>query len=90
MELNQQQVILVDLWSAMMKEAQASTTGYVGGGDLIGTTALGDNQPLRDLLVDGLHLTGAGYKLFLREVLKAMGGDWAEESFNRKESWIFP
>jgi lysophospholipase L1-like esterase len=27
-----------------------------------------DSQALRDLLVDGLHLTGAGYSVFLSEV----------------------
>jgi lysophospholipase L1-like esterase len=89
-ESKDQNLVLVDLWSAIMQKASSSKPGQGEQSDLPGSTAAGDNEHLRELLSDGLHLTGAGYKLFLDEVLKAMGGDWMEESSDHKESWIFP
>jgi lysophospholipase L1-like esterase len=85
-----QHVVLIDLWSAMMREATSSTPDYVEGDVLPGSKAAGENKSLRNLLSDGLHMTGAGYKLFLNEVLKAMGGSWLDESFHHKELWVFP
>jgi len=49
----------------------------------------GDNEGLRALLVDGLHLTGEGYKLFLNQVLPLVGPNWSIEA-PEDPSWIFP
>ena len=88
-EYRDQGVILVDLWAAMLKEAARLTPGYVEGGGLLGSKEKGDSEGLRKLLVDGIHLTGAGYKVFLDEVLPAVGKGWAEEPMDNP-SWIFP
>lgn len=82
-------VVLVDLWAAIMKDATRLTPGYVEGGSLLGSREKGDSEGLRKLLVDGIHLTGAGYKVFLLEVLPNVGTEWADEDPN-DPSWIFP
>jgi lysophospholipase L1-like esterase len=89
-ETKDKQVVLVDLWSAMMREARSSKLDGLEEEVLLGSKHAGDNECLRNLLSDGLHMTGAGYKLFLNEVLQAMGDSWIEESFHHKESWVFP
>jgi isoamyl acetate esterase len=88
-ELKDQKVVLVDLWSAMMKEAARLTPGFVEGGSLLGSKGKGDSEGFRQLLVDGLHFTGAGYKIFLDEVLPLVGREWADEPLDNP-SWIFP
>ena len=49
----------------------------------------GDSEGLRSLLVDGLHLTGEGYKIFLSQVLPLVGPNWSIEP-PEAPSWIFP
>jgi lysophospholipase L1-like esterase len=88
-EFNDQNVVLVDLWTALMNEAIRLTPEYVEDGRLLGSREKGDSQGLRSLLVDGLHLTGQGYKVFLREVLPHVGVSWSQEAFN-SPSWVFP
>lgn len=87
-ELKDQMVLLVDLWTAMMKEGIRLTPGYIEEGSLLGSKAKGDSEGLRHLLVDGLHLTGAGYELFLKEVLPLVGPSPEQEAVSR--AWIFP
>lgn len=84
-----QGVVLVDLWKAMMEKATALEDGGSAGPAMLGSKEKGDSKGLRELLVDGLHLTGAGYKVFLDEVLPKVGKEWAEEPPN-DPSWIFP
>jgi lysophospholipase L1-like esterase len=70
-ELKEKNVVLIDLWTALMEKALSSTPpDIVQGlnGTLLGSQLVADSQALRDLLVDGLHLTGAGYSVFLSEV----------------------
>jgi lysophospholipase L1-like esterase len=88
-EFKDQNVVLVDLWSAMMEEATRLTADFTKGGALLGSLKKGDSAGLRHLLVDGLHLTGAGYKVFVDQVIPFIGTNWAEESINNP-SWIFP
>ena len=83
-----QDVILVDLWGALMNEAKRLTEGYKEG-DLLGSRETGDNLALRGLLVDGLHLTKEGYGIFLREVVKHVGMGWSLEP-DTEPSWVFP
>lgn len=59
------------------------------GGFLIGTRERGDHEGLRKLIVDGLHLTGDGYKVFLDAVLPQVGPEWLQEDPNAP-SWVFP
>lgn len=81
-------VVLVDLWSAIMGEAQRRTPGYERG-TLLGSKGMGDSAALRDLLVDGVHLTKAGYEIFLKEVQRHIGQGWEYED-NENPSWVFP
>lgn len=81
-------VVLVDLWSAIMRDAQLRTPGYKRG-RLLGSKDVGDSAALRDLLVDGVHLTKAGYEIFLREVLLYIGQGWIHED-PENLSWVFP
>lgn len=60
-------VVLVDLWTALMDRAIQRTPGW----DMWTRSLLGDEQDqnsqqayLRELLTDGLHLTGEGYRVF--------------------------
>ena len=88
-EFEDQGVILIDLWTAMMKEAIRQTQDYLEGGCLLGSKESGDSGGLRNLLVDGIHLSGAGYKVFLNEVLPTIGKGWDDEG-DDKPSYIFP
>ena len=88
-EFKDKNVVLVDLWSALMKEGARLTPNYVDDGKMIGTLEKGDDPGLRTLLLDGLHLTGAGYKVFLDEVVPVVGPEWAQES-ELDPKWIFP
>lgn len=88
-EFKDQRVVLVDLWSAMMEKATRLTPGFTEGGALLGSLEKGDSAGLRHLLVDGLHLTGAGYKVFVDQVIPFIGTTWAEEPLNNP-TWIFP
>ncbi|KAG4418815.1 hypothetical protein IFR04_008020 [Cadophora malorum] len=88
-EFKDKNVVLVDLWTALMKEGAKHTPGYVEDGKMIGTLEKGDNAGLRTLLLDGLHLTAAGYKVFLNEVLPFVGPGWAQES-ELDPKWVFP
>ena len=81
-------VILVDLWAALMGEAQRLTEGYKAD-NLLGSRETGDNLALRRLLIDGLHLTKEGYEIFLREVVKHVGMGWVHEPVT-EPSWVFP
>lgn len=84
-------VLLVDLWAAMMKEGARLTPGFVEGegGSILGTRAKGDSWGLRSLLIDGLHLSGNGYALFLREVLPLVAPSLDERNQDH-QPWVFP
>ncbi|TVY55925.1 Isoamyl acetate-hydrolyzing esterase 1-like protein, partial [Lachnellula suecica] len=82
-------VELVDLWSALMDEGKRLTPGFEESGALLGTNEKGDSEGLRSLLVDGLHLTGAGYKVFWEQVRPHVGKGWADEPLDNP-SWLFP
>ena len=88
-EFKDKNVVLVDLWTALMKEGAQHTPDYVDDHEMIGTLEKGDNAGLRTLLLDGLHLTAAGYKVFLKEVLPFVGPEWAQES-ELDPKWVFP
>jgi lysophospholipase L1-like esterase len=88
-EFEDQGVILVDLWTAMMKEAIKEIPSYMEGSRFLGSKESGDSKGLRSLLIDGIHLSGAGYKVFLKEVLPTIGEGWDDEGSD-KPSYIFP
>jgi len=79
-------VRLVDLWSSLMNEALklGSSSGEAG-------VSYEDsyNIGLKSLLVDGLHLSGSGYKVFFNAVVPFIGDEWKREP-PEDPSWIFP
>jgi lysophospholipase L1-like esterase len=88
-EFKDGKVLLVDLWAAMMKEAVKLTPSQNEGGALLGSKEKGDSEGLRTLLVDGLHLTGTAYALFLKEVMPSIAPSLAEEHPDALP-WFFP
>jgi isoamyl acetate esterase len=82
-EYEDRKVILVDIWKALMSARLKLTPNYEGPSEER------DDEGLRKLLVDGLHLTGAGYNVFSDEVLPLIGKEWANEPFD-KPAWVFP
>ncbi|RFU29176.1 hypothetical protein B7463_g7175, partial [Scytalidium lignicola] len=81
-------VFLIDLWSSLMDEASKLTLSSkeAGAGVLPEKRT---NIGLESLLEDGLHLTGAGYKVFFDTVVPFIGGAWKRES-QEVPSWVFP
>lgn len=62
---------LIDLWKTMMDLAVARTPGFdAKGGALLGDETTGKSSYLTDLLSDGMHLSGDGYRLLFDEVQK--------------------
>ena len=88
-ELQSHNVLLVDLWTAIMKEAAKLTPDLVEGAPMLGTKAKGDSWALRSLLVDGIHLSPTGYAVFLREVLPVVAPS-LDESNKDHQPWVFP
>ncbi len=67
-EYKDKHVVLIDLWTALMNAAIKLTPDHVEGSPILGSRERSDSQALRRFLTDGLHLTGAGYSVFLNEV----------------------
>lgn len=91
-EFKDNNVVLIDLWTALMKQASKTTpSSIVDGlnGVLLGSHKAPQSAGLGSLLTDGLHLTGAGYLVFLNEVIPEVGKEWASEPLDNP-SWIFP
>ncbi|CAG8980210.1 hypothetical protein HYALB_00012832 [Hymenoscyphus albidus] len=90
-ELHDKKVILVDLWTAMMDDVKAKSESEIEGDgeSLLGELRQGLNKRLHELLVDGLHMSGEGYRIFFDAVIRALGGKWGEEGVDG-ETWIFP
>jgi lysophospholipase L1-like esterase len=82
-EYEDKKVVLVDLWEALMEARLRLTPTYEG------QSQQRDDEGLRKLLVDGLHLTGAGYKVFSDTILPLVGKDWTRE-LSEDPAWIFP
>ncbi|KAJ6028054.1 GDSL Lipase/Acylhydrolase family protein [Penicillium herquei] len=64
-----------DIWTSFM-----TSVGWGEGQPLIGSRDLPQNDAFAALFVDGLHLTGAGYRLVFAEVLKVIEANWPAQS----------
>ncbi|OAA57857.1 ubiquitin carboxyl-terminal hydrolase 19 [Niveomyces insectorum RCEF 264] len=63
--------VVVDLWKALMDVAVARTPGFdpaANGGLLLGDEEGGQQGYLTQLLTDGLHLSGEGYRILFEEL----------------------
>jgi isoamyl acetate esterase len=86
-EYKDKKVVLVDLWTALMLARLDPSSEK--DEELRGLGESHGDEGLQKLLVDGLHLTGAGYKVFLDEIRPLVGKEWGDESLDKQE-WIFP
>ncbi|KAL7820197.1 SGNH hydrolase-type esterase domain-containing protein [Trichoderma aethiopicum] len=69
-------VVLIDLWQAIMGEAISMAPGdYQPGGPWLGSFENGKQGGLDTLLPDGLHMGGAGYRVFFDELKAHIGQD---------------
>ena len=80
-------VLLVDLWVAMMIEARRLNPNAFPA--MLGSKESGSSAELRTLLSDGIHLTGDGYAVFLREVMRLVGTK-VEDGHADAAPWTFP
>ncbi|KAL3417334.1 gdsl lipase acylhydrolase family protein [Phlyctema vagabunda] len=88
----EQNVFVVDLWWAMMNEAIKRTLDRPADASpeyLLGTLESGKSDGFRELLVDGLHFTGAGYVVFYEELVHYVGKGWKSEPIDNPR-WVFP
>jgi lysophospholipase L1-like esterase len=85
-EFKDQKIVLVDLWVALMQEGLRRSPGQPKEGALLGSKEDGDSMGLRALLVDGIHLTGLAYELFLKTLLPLLEPNLTEDAL----PWIFP
>ncbi|KAH8591798.1 GDSL Lipase/Acylhydrolase family protein-like protein [Bisporella sp. PMI_857] len=79
---------LIDLWNAL-QNISAAASANDDDPQKFPRNQSGDSEVLRNLLVDGLHLTGDGYKIFLGGILPLVGPTWAQEPLE-EPSWVFP
>ena len=84
-EYEHRNVVLLDLWEALMKEARLGLSPKIDKQAEMDA----EDKRLRRLLVDGLHLTGTGYKIFLDMLLPLVGTEWTSEDPDNL-SWVFP
>ncbi|RDW65447.1 hypothetical protein BP5796_10139 [Coleophoma crateriformis] len=87
-------IVLVDLWQAMMDKIAELTPGYVddeqaGGKNLLGSEEKGENDVCKRFFYDGLHFTGAGYEVFYDTLVKHVGETWKDEPLDNP-NYVFP
>lgn len=88
-EWKDRNVVLVDLWKAILVKAVQMSPDNIDNLETIGTKRAGDDTAMRALLTDGLHLSSEGYRVFLNEVIPLVGKEWKEEPLD-SPSWVFP
>ncbi|SPN98360.1 related to IAH1 Isoamyl acetate hydrolytic enzyme [Cephalotrichum gorgonifer] len=82
---------LVDLYQALMDKAVELTPGFDASGPKLGTPKCGQQGGLKDLLYDGLHMTGEAYRVFYNLVVPLVEDEWASASDeDRKRQYLFP
>jgi lysophospholipase L1-like esterase len=69
-------VVLIDLWQAVMDKAISMTDSFAVGGPLLGSPECGQQGGLKDLLPDGLHMSGDAYRVFYDIVAPHIGAEW--------------
>lgn len=84
-------VILIDLWQAIMDKAIAMAPGdYQPGGPWLGSLECGKQGGLDTLLPDGLHMNGEAYKVFHDIVIPHVGQQWVGLADDDKRDYVFP
>lgn len=65
-EENGGDLLVIDLWSAVMAEAIRGTPNHDPKGPVLGSKQLGSNEALEGLVPDGPHFGSAGYSIFYK------------------------
>lgn len=82
-------VVVVDLWNIIMNYALKNSPTPATRGMILGCQALGEDEALKSLMPDGLHLNAKGYKLFFDGVVEAMSDKWPNEGPSSHD-YVFP
>ena len=86
-----QHVVLIDLWTAVMDEAIAMAPGdFTAGGPWLGTPENGKQGGLDTLLPDGLHMSGDAYRILYGLVEPHIGQEWADLPPEDRSGYLFP
>ncbi|KAK3380057.1 SGNH hydrolase-type esterase domain-containing protein [Lasiosphaeria ovina] len=84
-------VILVDLWKALMETAVAKTPGFdASSGAVLGDPGSGVRGHLEHLLPDGLHMSSEAYRVFYDLVEPLVGAEWAGTPQEDRVAYVLP
>ncbi|KAF4968231.1 hypothetical protein FSARC_4322 [Fusarium sarcochroum] len=84
-------VQIVDLWKAQMDKAISLTPGdYTTGGPWLGSPENGKQGGLDALLHDGLHMSGAGYRVFYEALTPFIGKEWHGLPGDDRRGFVIP
>lgn len=84
-------VVLIDLWKGIMDKAiELAPETYKEGGPWPGTPENGQRGGLKTLMPDGLHLSGAGYRVFYDLVRPHIGQEWENLHEFDLSGYIYP
>ncbi|KYK60088.1 uncharacterized protein DCS_01222 [Drechmeria coniospora] len=84
-------VTLVDLWQALMNKAiEMAPEHYTPGGPWLGTRENGHRGGLKELLSDGLHMSGDAYRVFYDEIKPLILDEWAHLQENDRTGYLLP
>ncbi|KAM5362513.1 hypothetical protein ACJZ2D_012503 [Fusarium nematophilum] len=84
-------VIVVDLYQALMDKAIAMAPGdYTAGGPLLGSPENGKQGGLDVLLHDGLHMSGAAYRVFYDTLRPHIGNEWKDLADDDRTGFVLP
>lgn len=85
------EVTLIDLYQKIMDKAIEMVPGdYEEGGPLPGTPENGKRAGLSELLPDGLHLGGKGYREFYDILKPHIGKEWSTLPEGDRTGYVFP
>ncbi|KAF4423766.1 GDSL Lipase Acylhydrolase family [Fusarium acutatum] len=81
----QENVPVVDLWTAMMRTANQEDN--VVGGILPGSSRTVPSMELGRLCYDGLHLNEEGYRIYMEELLRVLEAEVPECRIEGTDEW---
>jgi lysophospholipase L1-like esterase len=83
----------IDVFEAITNAAIkiAAPGEYTPGGPVLGSLENGKRGGLESLLTDGLHLSGAGYKVVFDALKRGVGEDWPKQGTEDDRSdYVYP
>lgn len=82
-------LLVLDLWSAVMEEAIRNTPDHNHSGPILGSKELGESKALSHLMPDGLHFGSAGYRLFFKLLLSVIESKWPSPT-TAADAYVLP